>query len=141
MGISSFGALLKKGDGASPENFTTIAEVQDISGPSLEADTEETTSHDSPGGWEESVVTILRGGEVGFDINWLPAHATQNASTGLIADMTARTKRNWKLVLPDTAVTTWSFAGFVTGFEPDIPVAGKLGAAVTIKITGQPTLV
>lgn len=140
MGISSFGTLLKIGDGGGTEVFTTIAEVLDISGPGLALNTEESTSHSSPGGWKESVATILEAGEVSFEINYLPGNATHNASTGLIRDMVGRIKRNFKVVFPDVAQTTWSFAAFVTGFEPDAPVQGKLGAKITLEITGQPTL-
>ncbi len=138
--ISSFGTLLKIGDGGDPENFTTIAEVQDIKPPSLELGTEEVTHHGSPGGWKEYVATLLDAGEVSFSLNFIPSDATQGYSTGLIADMVNKTLRNFQLVFPDTGSTTWSFAAFVTGFEPDAPVEGKLSADVTLKISGQPTL-
>lgn len=139
--IASFGTLLKIGDGGTPENFTTIAEVQDISGPSLELDVEEVTSHDSPGGWEEVVGTILHGGEVEFDINFVPTATTHRDQTGgLLNDMKNRTKRNFKLVFPDAGNTTWSFSAYVVSFEPEATVDGKLSASVTLRITGQPTL-
>jgi predicted secreted protein len=141
MGISSFGTLLKIGDGATPtESFTTIAEVLDIGGPSLSLDTEEITNHSSAGGWEEVVASILRSGEVTFEINYDPAGGTHDASTGLIADMVARTLRNFQLIFPDSGNTTWSFGAYVTGFEPGAPVKGKLSASVTLKPSGQPTL-
>ena len=137
MAISSFGTLLKIGDGATPtEAFTTIAEVRDISGPALGLDTEESTNHSSTGGWEESVATILRSGEVTFEINFDPVGATHDDATGLIKDMTDKTLRNFELVFPDAATTTWSFAAYVTGFEPAAPVAGKLSASVTLKPSG-----
>ncbi len=139
--LSSFGTLLKVGDGATPtENFTTIAEVRDISGPKLEQETEEVTSHGSPGGWKEYVGTLLSAGEVTFDLNFVPTEATHNPSTGLIADLKNRVKRNFQLVFPDASTTTWAFTALVTGFEPDEPVAGSLSAAVTLQVTGQPTL-
>lgn len=139
--LSSFGTLLKKGDGGSPESFATIAEVLDIEGPELALDTEEATSHDSTGGWEEVVGTILRSGEIGFEINYVPTGATANASTGLIADMKNRTRRNFQLVFPDSGNTTWSFTALVTKFAPKAPVAGKLTADISLKLSGQPTLV
>ena len=138
--LSSFGTLLKIGDGGTPEGFTTISEVRDISGPSMALDTEEVTNHDSTGAWEEFVATILRSGEVTFDINYEPTESTHDAGTGLIADMAARTLRNFQLIFTDAGTTTWSFAAYVTGFEPSAPVAGALSAACTMKITGQPTL-
>lgn len=138
--VSSFGTYLKIGNGGTPESFTTIAEVLDIEGPELELDTEEVTSHSSTGGWEEFVGTILRSGEVSFEVNYVPTHATHDASTGLIADMKARTLRNFQLIFPDGSSTTWSFAAYVTGMNPSAPVSGKLGAEITLKISGQPTL-
>lgn len=140
MGISAFGTLLKIGDGATPENFTTIAEVTNISGPSLSLEPIEITSHSSPGGWKEFIGGLLDAGEVTFDINYEPTEATHNATTGLIADMVDRTLRNFQLVFPDTGNTTWSFMALVTGFEPSEPVEDKLTASVTLKLTGQPTL-
>jgi hypothetical protein len=42
---------------------------------------------------------------------------------------------NWKIVLPDT-VKTISFAGFVTGFEPDLPLEEQGQLSITIgKVT------
>lgn len=139
--ISSFGTLVKKGDGGSPESFTTIAELLDIEGPEMELDTEEATSHSSTDGWAEYIGTILDAGEMSFEVNYVPTNATHNATTGLIKDMTARTKRNFQLVFPDSGNTTWSFTALVTGVSPAMPVRGKLTGKISLKITGKPTLV
>lgn len=137
--LASYSALIKIGDGADPEVFTTIAEVMDISGPSLALNTAEVTSHDS-GGWKEIIGTILDAGEVSFDINFVPTNATHSQGAGLISDMLARTLRNFQIVFPDSGSTTWEFAALVTGFEPSAPVDGALTASVTLEISGQPTL-
>jgi hypothetical protein len=138
--IGAFGTLLKIGDGGGPETFTTIAEVLDISGPEFELRTEEVTHHQSPGGWAEYIGTIKDGNEVTFDINYQPTHATHNESTGLLADLINRVKRNFQLVLPDAGTTTISFTALVTNFPISEPVAGVLRTSVTMKITGQPTI-
>lgn len=140
MAISSFGTLLKIGDGGGPETFTAIAEVADISGPAFELGTEESTHHQSVGGWREFVPTLLDGGEIEFDLNFLPANGTQGYSGGLLDDMVNRVLRNFQLIFPDVGTTTWAFSAYVTNFEPDEPVEGKLAASVTLKISGQPTL-
>lgn len=137
--ISSYGTLLKVGDGAAPENFTAIAEVKDISGPSFSLGTEEVTNYSS-NGWREFVATILDAGEISFDINFIPSETTHDVTTGLLADMVNKTKRNFQIEFPDTGATTWTFAAYVTGFELSEPVEGALGASVTLRITGQPTL-
>lgn len=137
---SSFGTYLKIGNGGTTETFATIAEVLDIQGPSLELETEDVTSHDSTDGWAEHIGTILNGGEVSFEVNWLPAHATQSHSAGLLKDMTNRTLRNFQLVVPAASAITWSFAALVTGFEVALPVKGAQRAEITLLISGKPTL-
>lgn len=139
-GISAFGTLLKIGDGGGTEVFTTIAEVKDISGPSLKLDTEEVTSHSSTGGWREYIATLLDAGEVTFDVNFIPTNATHSQTSGLLKDLKNKTLRNFQLVFSNVGATTWAFSAFVTGFEPAEPVEGVLAASVTLKITGQPTL-
>ncbi len=138
--IPAYGTLLKVGDGMTPENFTTVLQVQDITLPPLKAETEDVTAHDSPGGWTELIPTLLDGGEVKFGVLYVPSAATHNATTGLIADLHAKTLRHFQAVFPDGAVTTWSFSGYVTGFAAKAPVKAALKADVTISITGEPTL-
>ncbi len=138
--LSSFATLLKIGDGGGPENFTTIAEVLDISGPGLAMRTAEATNHSSPAGWAEFIGTILEGGEVTFDINFIPTNATHSYSAGLLQDFANKTARNFQLVFPDTGATTWAFTALVTQFPIDGPVEGILRANVTLMVTGQPTL-
>lgn len=137
---SSFGTYLKIGDGASSETFTTIAEVKDIKGPGLKVNTEDVTSHSSTGGWKEIIGTILEGGKISFAINWLPGHATQSYSAGLLKDMIAKQLRNFQLVVPAASTLTWTFAAIVTEFTPDLKVKGGQAADVSLEISGAPTL-
>lgn len=138
--ISAFGTKLQIGDGATTESFTDIAELLDVTGPELSADTEDVTSHGSTGGWEEAIVTILRSGSVNFSLNFYPTATTQGYTAGLLHDYVNKTLRNFRLVFPDTAATTWAFSAYVTKFTPKAPVKGGLGADVSLKVTGQPTL-
>ncbi len=140
LAIDAYGTLLQVGDGGAPEAFTTIAEVTEISGPSLVLDPLDVTSHESPGAFREFVGGLLDGGEVTFTINYVPTGSTHDASTGIIADMIARTVRNFQVIFPDVGATVWSFAALVTAFEPAEPVDDRLSAEVTLKVTGQPTL-
>ena len=138
--ISSFGTLLQQGDGGTPETFTTVAEVMDITGPSLVRDTEEVTNHSSTNAWKEYIPTLRDGGEVTFDINYVPTGSTHDATTGILADWEDGTLRNWQLVWPDTGSTTWSFPGYVTNFEPSANVNGALRASITILLSGDTTI-
>ncbi len=140
--LSSFGTLLKIGNGATPtETFTTIAEVRDISGFAFALSTEDVTNHDSAG-WREHIPTIIEAGEVTFDINF-KGDATQGFGSGsLYDDMVDKTKRNFQLVLPTgvgASNDTAAFAAYVTGFELSAPVEGVLSAALTLQVTGAVT--
>jgi hypothetical protein len=134
--ILGAGTLLKRGDGATPEVFTPIAEVKDISGPHLTRDFEDVTHQSSPGGYTESLPKLKSGGELQFDLHFLPADPTQSATAGLIADYDTGAKRNFKLVYPFTPNVTASFAAYVQSFDPKAPVNAAITAAVTLKITG-----
>lgn len=138
--ISGKGTLLKMGDGAGTEVFTTIAEVKSIGGPSFASDTIDVTSHDSPGAYREFIASLIDPGELSFDINFVPTDATHNVSTGLLRDFQNRIRRNYKIVFPDTSATTWNLQGIVTAVQINAPTDDVLSASITIKITGQPTL-
>jgi len=138
--LAAFGTLLKIGDGGGTEVFTSIAEVTDISGPKFKLDTTEVTSHTSAGAWREKIPTLLDAGEMSLKINFIPTGATHSQTSGLLKDMRSRTKRNFQLLFSDSGVTTWSFAAYVTSFEPSEPIDGALAADVTLTITGAPTL-
>ena len=138
--ISSFGIAFKIGDGGGPESFTTVAEVLDFNGPGLQGRTTEVTSHDAQNAWAEFVGTIKDGGEITFTVNFVPAHGTHNPTSGLLDDLQTQVLRNFQVVFPDTATTTWLLSGVVTGFTPVAPVDGALTADVSVKISGEPTL-
>lgn len=138
--ISSFGTLLKIGDGEVEEEFTTIAEVTNIAGPNLSQETIDVTSHSSTERWREFIAGLLDAGEVSFDINFIPTENTHKLSTGILGDMVAGTKRNFELVFPDGGSTTWSFAAIITAFEPSEAIDDKLAASISLKLSGKPTL-
>lgn len=136
--VAGFGTLLQQGDGALPEVFATVAEVKDISGPGLEADTIEVTNHSSPGAWREKLISLLNGGEVSFPVNFLPGDATHDAQTGLISLYLSRAVNNFRLVWPTAAEDWVIFPAAVTGFEPSAPVDDVLGADITLEVMGEP---
>ncbi len=137
--ILGFGTLLQRGDGAPTEAFATVGEVGDIKGPSGDKDTVEATNHSSPSRYKEYIAGLKDGGDVSFDLNLVPQDSTLS---DLKADFESSTTGNWKLVFPDAGAGTASemaWAGFVTHFEVAAPVADKLTASLSIKITGPVT--
>lgn len=126
------GTLLKIGDGGSPESFTTIAEVGDITGPSMSADTIEVTSQDSTGGFKEYIAGFKDGGELSAPMNFVNSAAQE----ALIDDFLASTKRNFQLVTTHGSPYTATFAGYITAIDHSFPINDKATRNVTIKITG-----
>ena len=131
----AYGSVIQLGDGATPEVFTAIAEVIDISPPSMSRDDIDVSNQDSTSGWREFIPGWRDGGEMSFNCNWLPTNATHDENTGLLSTFTDDDRHNWKLILPDT-VKTLSFAGFVTGFEGDLSLEEQADLSITIKISG-----
>lgn len=135
--ISGYGTLLKRGDGGSPETFTTVGEVRSISGPTIETDEADVTTHSSAasGAFREFILTLIDAGNVEFDINYVPTDPTH---IGLRQDLINRTKRNFQIVLPASAQTI-SFTGYVKTMPFEFPVDDAIMAKVTIRCTGAPT--
>lgn len=136
--IAAFGTLLKLGTtNTTAATFATIAEVGDIDGPSDSVDTIEVTSHSSPSARKEFIASLIDSGEISFPINFIPDNATHDATTGLQKTKNDRDLRKYQLVFPDS--TQAEFSALVTKFGMKAPVAGKLSADVTLKISGPIT--
>lgn len=135
----AYGSKIQLGNGGGPEVFTDIAEVQDITPPAMERDDIEVTNQQSTDGWREYIPGWRDGDEVSFNCNWLPTNATQDETTGMLETFNDDDLHNWRIVLPD-AVKTISFAGFLTGFEPDLPLEEQGQLEITIKVSGKVTI-
>lgn len=140
MATFGHGTLLQIGDGAVSQMFTTIGNVMNISGPSLALETIDTTSHDTADKFREFIGGLRDAGEVSFSVNFLPSHATQSSTSGLIKDLEDATLRDFQIVFPFTAVVTWAITALVTGYTPTAPIDDKMTADVTLKVSGKPTL-
>lgn len=138
--VKSFGTFLNIGDGATPENFTTIAEVTSALGFSMSAKQEEVTSHSSGDPWRQFISTLLDGGNIPLDINFVPTESTHSYSSGLLRDFKNRTRRNFQMVFPDGFNTTWTAPCNVADFKTQAPMDGVLKASITLKVAGMPTL-
>lgn len=131
---SAYGTKIKMGDGASPETFTEIPEVGDITGPGIDVETEDVTTHGSAasGANREFIPTLITNSDCEFELNYVhsdPLHiALRNAAQN-------RTKKNFQKVNP-AGTETISFSGYVVGIAFADPVDGARKFPVTIKVTG-----
>lgn len=138
--LSAFGTLFKLGNGNTPEEFVTVAEIRTLNGMNLTADSLETTVHNTPTPWRRFIPGLLDAGEVTMDINYVPQDPTHSFSSGMLSDYSNRIIRNVQVVFPDSENTTWTAPGFITSFQPSADPAGILSASVTYKIAGPPEL-
>lgn len=132
---------LQLSDNGSPETFTTVALVSDISGPKMSAETPDTTNHDNADGYREFISTLKTGGEVTFKVYFDPNNTTHSeGASGLIGMFNNGTLGSWRLLFPVSPARSFRFTGLVTSFEPMAAVAGALEASCTIKVSGKPVL-
>lgn len=141
--ISGPGFLLQLGTTAidASATFATIAEVKDITGPAMSLDVIDVTNQDSPDAYEEIIPSIRRGGEVDFDVNFVPTDATHDDSTGLVYLANNKIKRAYRLLLNDDVSSYFRFTAYVIGFQIKAPVAGVLAGTTKLRITAKPVLV
>lgn len=135
----AYGSILQLGDGATSEAFTAIAEIVELVPPNASRDSIDVTNHSSTGGSREFIPGMRDWGEVSFTANWLPTNATHDGTTGLLETFNDDDLHNWRIVLPDT-VATLAFSGFLTAFEPELPLDDKASLSGTIKISGVVTV-
>ena len=137
--IWAYGSALQLGDGATSESFTSIAEIVELTPPQMSRDEIDVTSHSSSDGYREFIAGLRDGGEVSFKANWLPTNSTQDGTTGLLECFNDNVNHNWRVVLPSSLITI-SFSGFLTAFEPDLPLEEQAQLSGTIKVSGKPTV-
>ena len=133
-GMAAYGVTLQIGG-------SNLAEVNSFGGPGLTLDPIEITHHESTDAWKEFVGGLLDAGELSMDLNFIPTATTQtgNGAGSLLYAMINRAVTEFVLTWPDDAPTAWTFNALVTSFEPSAPVDDKLGASVTLKLTGAPS--
>ncbi len=133
----AYGSQLQLGDGLG--GYTTIASVLDFMTPQATRDRVDFTNHSSPNGYKEKMPTLKDAGDLTFDVNWIPTHATQDNSTGLTSLYDSGEERPWKEVLTDEETSEVLFDGFVMGFRGALPVNGVGKASITVMPTGTIT--
>lgn len=125
------GVSLKRGNGASPEVFASIAEINSVNLSGLSKNTIDVTTFDSASGYKEFITGFKDSGELTFNMNFTPVNFEQ-----IKIDFEAKAKKNYRIILADTAATQFDFAANVIGLTLAIPLEDKIVSDVTMKITG-----
>jgi hypothetical protein len=130
-----YGSILSRGDGASPQNFTRIAEVRKVGEFGSERGLIDMTNLDSPDTFMEYLLAMKDGVELPVECNFLPANATQSPDTGLIKDHNDGVARDFTLELPGS-FGTFSFTALVRAWKANVAPNEGLIATFTLKLTG-----
>lgn len=131
------GVKIQRGDGGGTETFTTIAEIHNFSGPTEKAKAIDVTNLDSQA--KEFINGLMDPGEVSFEGNYVAGDAMQQ---GLRADLVARVRRNFRILLTDDLVTptTITFTAVITDFSIKGAADDKLSFSCALKISGVPNI-
>ena len=135
----AYGSELKIGDDGTTEAFTKVAEIIDISGPSMSRDAIEVTNQDSPSGWREFIPGLRNGGEVSLTANWIPVSGTQDGTSGVLSKFTDDILHNWQIITADdgsSGTMDIDFAAIVTNFSISLPLEEQAHLDVTLKVSG-----
>lgn len=132
------GTHLRLGDGANPENFTKIAEVRTIAGPTFTTDILDVTSHCSQGRVREFKAGLIDPGELTFTLAFQPGEPTHGVKSGLQKLQLSGSVNNYELAFPSNIGFVWGFQGIVTGLPLNFPIDEVITADVTLKVTGVP---
>ncbi len=142
--------LLKIATAGSPQVYNVIANVGDLTGPTMNADVVDVTSHSTNSPWRQKIVCLLNPGEISLPLFFVPSSSGtntpntpfgHNGTNGLLSIFTSRSLESYSLTFPDAAATTYYFQGYISNFSQTAPVAGVLTANITFTFTGEPILV
>ena len=129
------GTTFARGDSASPEVFTAIAQLTSIGAIGSDRSLIDVTNLSSTA--REYKKAIKDGQEIELVGQYDP---DDTGHTGLRADVAAEVARNYKVTLVDSPAQTITFAGLAMNFTiTDVGIDQVLGFRCTIKPTGDLT--
>lgn len=131
MAVSGMGTKLKIGTNG------YVAELTDIGGLDISADTIETTSLDS-NGWRSYIGGLKDAGEVSLSGHFNPDDT--EGQKALYDALGTGTSTAFKIEFPTALGAEWSFNGVVTKFATSTTLEDSITFEATIKVSGQPTL-
>lgn len=133
--IAGVGVQFKRENDLSSLEFDDIAEVINITGPSMSREFIDVTSLDSTGGYREFIGGFRDGGTIVLNMNF-----TRDGYEQMRLDFEDDDSHNYQIVIPAPGEPTLDFAAFVTDLPLSIPMDDKITIDVTLKVTGGVSL-
>ena len=128
-GKDAFGVTLERSDDGT--TWEAVANIHSLSGPSLERESYDVTTHMSPEQWEEFIFGIKRSGEVTADV-----YFDADLHLVLLDDFNDPNPVDYRMTF--LYGSRWAFKAGLTGFEPEFPHDGPAEASMTWKVSGKP---
>jgi Lambda phage tail tube protein, TTP len=122
----------------SPNVYTELAEIFNITPPSMTVDQIDVTHMQSPLRRREFVGGLIDPGECSFEMNYVPGSVSDVRLNELLDLPVGESRRRSCRITYPNAVTH-TFDAELTGYEPTIPTDDKMSATVTFKVTGAVT--
>lgn len=117
------------------DEYETIGEITDISGPNKSRDTIEVTSLNSVDGYREFIGSFRDGGTVALKMNF-----TRSTYDLMNADFESESLQYYEIVLSDTRESSFEFIGLVTELGLAISTGSQVTSDVSIKVSSKITV-
>lgn len=131
--ISGHGTLIARAPFATPNTYTTIAELGgDVMVPDLTRKEIDVSTHNRD--IDEYVLGMLRRSSLTWPINYVASDATHDNLTGLYSAIRTNSLDGYRITFPDGDV--WICSGQISAIKKKAPVDDKLSADVTMRPTG-----
>jgi predicted secreted protein len=132
-----YGNLFQLFQAAPANDFVTVAEVTSITMPPQQRDAIEATHTESPEGWREFIPGLKNAGEVKLEMNFVAASDSDSLIRSTF-DSDDLTRARILFRSPDSPTEAITMDVIVTNYEVSGPIADKMVASVTLKISGKP---
>jgi len=139
--VAAFGTQIQILSTSSPEAFTTIAGVGDITGFNTSVAETETTSHSTGKPHRTFIPTLIDDGDLAFPCFFNPSDPTHSLFSpfGLENLYQNRAVTKFRMINTDSTHRTREFLGFVKQLGETYPTAGVCTRQVTIRVSSVPT--
>lgn len=139
--VPAFGTLIQVLSQATPEVYTTIAGIGDITGPNTQVAETETTSHSTGKPHRTFIPTLIDDGDLTFPCYFNPSDPTHSLFSpyGLENLYQNRAVTKFRMINTDPTHRTRSFLAFVKQLGETYPIAGVCTRQVSLRITSVPT--
>lgn len=125
---------------ATTNAYEDLGQLVEPGGPSMSRDAVDGTHARSTNRYREFIGGMRDGGEVTATLILKPGAVATDDHAKLVADFNNDDPVTYRLLFPNANATSWTLSGLITKLDHAEPIDDKMTLALSIKISGQPTL-